>query len=100
MFNDLTMTVKSVLEQCPEARNSDTKLIYGVMRTMGVGRDEAFSSVIRKMLDGSLPAFASITRAKRKVVEICPELDADREIRQMRAEQEEMYKAYSRVKNI
>lgn len=94
---DLMQVVKSCLEQLPETRDSDNKLIYAVYRKSGVGKDETFASVINKVINGDLPAFASITRAKRKVVELNPELDCSAPVKAFRQEQEEQYKALARV---
>ena len=89
--------VKGCLEQIPETRNSDNKLIYAVYRKLGMDMNETFRNVINKVMDGQLPAFASITRAKRKVVELYPELDCDKKVREFRDEQQMQYKALARV---
>lgn len=96
MTNDLTTTVEKVLKAYPETRDSDTKLIYCVYRCYGLPKGETFESVISKLLDNQLPAFASITRAKRKVVETHPELDCSAKVREFRNEQEKIYKEYAR----
>lgn len=88
--------VEYVLRETKETRDSDTKLIYAVFRNMGVYKDESFASVSNKILSKQLPSYASITRAKRKVVEKHPELDCSKKVREMRNEQEEMFKAYAR----
>ena len=95
-IKDTATVVEQALTQYREARESDTKLIYLVMRMCGVSKDESFASVMNKMLNGQLPAFASITRAKRKVVEQHPELDCSAKTRELRNAQEEAYKAYAR----
>ena len=96
MNNTLQDIVEKTLRSIPETRNSDHKLIYAVYRNLGVTKDETFCSVMNKMVNGSLPPFATITRAKRKVVEKHPELDCSAKVREMRNELEEQYKAYAR----
>ena len=90
-IRDLAEIVKEVLETTPQTRESDNKLIYCVMRKCGVQNGESFSSVMQRLIDGELPAFASITRAKRKVVELYPELDCSTETRKLRDEQRGEY---------
>lgn len=90
-IRDLAEVVKEVLETTPQTRDSDNKLIYCVMRKCGMQNGESFASVIQKIIDGELPAFASITRAKRKVVELYPHLDCSKEVREMRDEQRGEY---------
>ena len=97
MALDLTKVVERALRDCEDARNSDNKLIYYVMRYYGMKKEATFAQVINAIINGDLPAFASITRAKRKVVELHPELDCKAEVRRMRSEQEEMYKEYARM---
>lgn len=95
-LNDLSVLVEKALRDYPQTRDSDTKLIYCVMRMCGVSRDESFTSVMLKLLNNELPAFASITRAKRKVVELNPELNCSEKVREFRQEQQEAYKDFSR----
>lgn len=96
MSKDLSSVVEQALRQCKETRDSDTKLIYYVYRLYGLPKGATFETVIAGLLDGKLPAFASITRAKRKIVEQHPELDCSKEVREFRNAQEEAYKAYAR----
>lgn len=96
MALDLTEVVERTLRDYKQTRDSDNKLIYCVMRYYGVGKDATFSQVINMVIEGKLPAFASITRAKRKVVELHPELDCSATVKKFRKEREEAYKAYAR----
>ena len=88
---DLAYVVKGVLEQVKEARESDIKLMYCVLRKCGMENGETFASVCQRIMDKQLPTFASITRAKRKVVELYPELDCSAKTRQMRDEERGEY---------
>ncbi len=86
-IRDLAEVVKDVLTQYKDTRDSDNQLIYCVMRKCGMQNGETFASVIQRIMNGELPAFASITRAKRKVVELYPELDCPKEVRKLRDEE-------------
>ena len=97
---DLLTITKKCLEQSEEARNSDTKLIYHVYRCYGLKQNAPFEVVLHLIMDGRLPAFASITRAKRKVVELYPYLDCSAKVRELRNEQQENYVAMARVREI
>lgn len=93
---DLTTIVEKVLRQYPETRDSDSKLIYCVYRLYGLPMRSTFEYVVSELIQGNLPAFASITRAKRKLVETYPELDANATVKAYRAQQEAMYEEYAR----
>lgn len=96
----LLEVVKSCLQQIPETRNSDNKLLYAVYRHLGLEAHSTFEKVITMIIAGELPALASITRAKRKVVELHPELDCCLQVRTLRDAQQESYVALSKVKKI
>ena len=96
MNKDLQSIVEKTLRAIPETRDSDNKLIYAVMRHYGIEKDTTFASVMKSIIDGKLPPFASITRAKRKVVEKFPELDCCAKVRADRDALEEFYKDYAR----
>lgn len=99
MSKDLSVIVEDVLRKIPQTRDNNNKLIYCVLRSCGVESNESFTSVINKLINGELPAFESITRARRKIVEQHPELDANEKVKELRAKQEQMYKGYARGTN-
>ena len=99
MSKDLSAIVEDVLRKIPQTRDCNNKLIYCVLRSCGVESNESFTSVINKLINGELPALESITRARRKLVEQHPELDANAKVKELRAKQEEMYKGYARGTN-
>lgn len=87
--------VKELLEKYPQTRNSDKFLMWTVW-TYQIEKEEG-----KKPLENGLPQFLpfhmfintcttpeSITRARRKVQEIHPELQAIPEIQAIRAEKE------------
>ena len=98
--DNLLVLVKACLEQVPETRDSDNKLLYAIYRHLGVDSNTSFERVINKVIRGELPAFASITRAKRKVVELYPHLDCSAKVRELRDQQEQAYKSLAKVDRI
>lgn len=85
---DVAIEVKKALEASKDARNNDHILIYAVMRAFGMPKRATIEWVLYNIMEGKLPTFATITRAKRKVVELYPELDCDKKVREMRDEEE------------
>jgi predicted RNA-binding protein with EMAP domain len=74
--------VKKILELHPSTRNSDKRLIWQVYKDMyPFGQDLTIS--YHDFME--LPAFESITRARRKIQEIHPELQATKEVFEQRA---------------
>lgn len=98
--NNLLKEVKACLTQIPETRDSDNMLMYCIYRHYGLEEHATFERVINKIIKGELPAFASITRAKRKVVELYPELDCSAKVRELRDQQEQAYKELAKVREI
>lgn len=92
--------VKYCLTAFKETRDSDNKLIYAVFRTYGMSPTATFASVVNAITEKRLPTFASVTRAKRKVVELHPELDCSSKVRDMRDEQELIYRQMSKIKEV
>lgn len=89
--------VEKVLRECAQARDNNNILIYALFKQYGVSGTDNFASVMLKMINKELPSFESITRARRKVVELYPELDASASVKALRKQAEEEYKEYARV---
>ena len=89
-------TVENILRGSADARNNNNVLTWAVFKKFGVKADESWASVVMKLIAHELPSFESITRARRKVVELYPELDADESVRALREQAEEEYKNYAR----
>ena len=88
--------VEKTLRSSQQARDNNYVLIWGVYKEYGVASNESFASVTLKLIDKKLPPLESVLRARRKVVELYPELDANATVKAYRAQQEEMYKEYAR----
>lgn len=85
--------VKSILESVPETRDDDFELIYEVAKEFGWGGC-AFGQALTLWRDRGCPSFESITRARRKVQELHPELRSEERVAEMRAEQEGQYREF------
>ena len=68
--------VKNILETDSSSRNSDKRLVWSVCYRLGL----TDSGTITYDNFMKAPTFESITRARRKVVELHPELAGDREV--------------------
>lgn len=77
--------VKDILEKEPYARNSDKGLIWEVLDRRGLLEDGCLTWGRFK----SSPTFESITRARRKVQECHPELQANESVRKVRKQMSE-----------
>lgn len=89
--------VKEILTEEPKARNSDMHLYYMVcLKTNARVLGMPFSQVLMNLKKYNLPPFASVDRARRKVQKLYPELASDKKVKEMREEQEEIYRKYSK----
>ena len=68
--------VKNILETDSSSRNSDKRLVWSVCFRLGL----TDSGTITYDNFMKAPTFESITRARRKVVELHPELAGDRDV--------------------
>lgn len=80
--------IKSLLNDYPKLRNSDKELLLVIFRIKGVGLTDKQEQMIR-----DLPAFESITRARRKAQEEISALQAVEEVRQARQVKETEYRS-------
>jgi len=92
-LKQLNKVVKEVLEENPETRRSDIKLIMEVFKRRGVNTSESFATLA---VNGQLAQMESITRARRKVQSDYPELKDDHAA-ELRAEREEVFREYAKT---
>lgn len=92
-LKQLNKIVKEVLEENPETRRSDIKLIMEVFKRRGVNTSESFATLA---VNGQLAQMESITRARRKVQSDYPELKDDHTA-ELRAEREEVFREYAKT---
>jgi len=80
--------IKKLLEWKPQLRNSDKELLLEIFRIKGVGLTQEQEKMIK-----DLPAFESITRARRKAQENDDNVQAIEKIRQERQVKETEYRS-------
>lgn len=81
---DTLIRVKNLLSQYPETRNSDKHLLDRYY--------ELFERVYTKLSSTQTPV-ESITRARRKVQELCPELGAEKLVSEFRSAKERSFRS-------
>ena len=84
----LKQKIKELLQRYPKLRNSDKELILEIFKIKGVGLTEKQEKMIR-----DLPAFESITRARRKAQEEYEKLQAVEVIKQAKQVKETEYRS-------
>lgn len=100
MRQNMTDLVKSILLENKDARNSDRYLYYLVCMkkfpqvTLGMVSLESY--LLDKMIYDTFPDFASVSRCRRKVQELYPQLRADKEVADFREYKEQEYKDYAK----
>lgn len=92
-LNKLTDVVLAELKENVEARRSDTVLLMGVFKRMGIDTRKSFEELAK---DGELRQMESITRARRKVQSAHPEL-RDAGVTVLRKAREEVFKEYAKA---
>ena len=90
MKNKTFDLVKEILENDPTTRNDDCELIWEVAHRHGLD-NMPFSMAIIQWRVRKLPTFEAITRARRKVQELYPQLQATANVRRGRAINEQKY---------
>lgn len=95
--------VKVILIEMPEARNDDyllwLKVIETIARAEGKPHITKYWSVegfLANAKYSSFPQFETVSRARRKVQERCPELRGSAETQAARSEKEEEFKNFAR----
>lgn len=90
--------VKYVLTTYKDTRDDDFVLIYRVYKEINEGAmiRELFCEVMLNHKEYGLPAFEGVTRARRKLQKEYPELRPSEKISELRQQQEEDYREYSR----
>lgn len=93
--------VHGILIDYPETRNSDTILYYRFAQQVGMAKgvdilNLPFGGVLLEMKKLDLPSIESVGRTRRKIQERYPNLAGDEKIQQMRDDQEETYRLYSK----
>lgn len=88
--------VKSILVECPEARDYDMILYYEVVRRLN--KDalyRPFDQVILNLKALGLPCFETVRRTRQKVQRENPSLKGCKKAQDKRAENEEVFENYA-----
>lgn len=92
-IKDIAPAVKGILEHDARYRDDDNKLISVIWwQEIGVHRIEDLTGkeVLRMLYDGELTPAESITRARRKIQELHPELLGEKRKKRRRQQEEEV----------
>jgi hypothetical protein len=98
-FGELQNKVLLVLEKYEEIRSDDFKLYFHVCRSINenVAIMDRFSYVMLNHKELGFPSFESVTRYRRKVFELHPNLKPEK-VTKFRKEKEEEFREYSKRK--
>lgn len=94
--------VRSILERDENARNNDNYLYLRVLQETAKNKvlphphDITMELFLLKMSDWGFPPFESVRRSRQKVQEECPWLAPCVKVAELRAENEEAYRAFAR----
>ena len=92
-FKRARTIVKEILEECPKSRNSDNFLYTKVIEKLNKGAlDKPFWEVMLNLKELGLPCYETISRARRKLQEEFPELQACDAVQDFRTEREETFR--------
>jgi hypothetical protein len=94
----VSKVVKEVLTEIPKTRNSDSYLYLKVLERFD-NKDILDSISVPFFLCNikrlKFPCFETVRRARQKIQEKCPELQANKEIREVRDAKEEVFHNYA-----
>ncbi len=79
----LETIVKKILEEDKESRKDNFVLVANVYSTLGIPIEKQFNYLMNNHKEYKLPSFESITRVRRKIVEIYPNLNSNVEEREI-----------------
>ena len=90
--------VRTILEEEPQTRNSDSLLYLQVLKRVG---ENLLSMSVRDFLanmgESDAPPFESVRRTRQKVQAECPWLAASPKVGEFRAENEQIYRDFARA---
>ena len=97
--------VLAILDQNPDARDSDDVLYYYICRQKLLEKGYAvshmiFSDVWLFLREYGIPPYETVRRTRQKIQQHHPELRANADVQAMREVKEEEYKNYARSINV
>lgn len=94
---NITEIVLDILKTEPETRSSDYELYFHVCKTINPRIIAMqFGSVMKNHKDLGIPAFETVSRCRRKVVEKHPSLAGVEQVECQRSMNEETFKKYAK----
>ena len=89
--------VKIILQECPQARNSDPYLYYKVVERINPNAlHRTFEYTLLNMPELGLPCFETVRRSRAKIQSEHPELQSSEPVHSFRSINEEIMKEYVR----
>lgn len=90
---ELKKVVHAELVENEQARRSDTELLLGVFKRLGINTQESFASLANS---GKLRQMESITRCRRKLQQEYPELRVE-PVAELRNERQQTFKDFAKA---
>lgn len=99
-IRDVAVIVKGIMEAHPKTRDDDFLLYAYVLNKFGQSKNIPFWDMAALVKMSQLPSMESIGRARRKVQELYPELQAEKKILEARTNNQEEYIEFSQDRRI
>ena len=90
---ELKKVVYAELVENEQARSSDTELLLGVFKRLGINAQESFAELANS---GKLRQMESITRCRRKLQQEYPELRVE-PVAELRNERQQIFKDFAKA---
>lgn len=91
----ITTQVKRILENDPRTRNSDDVLYAKIVKDLGY-TDFPVYAFLEYRASFDIPSYESVSRCRRKLQELYPELAADPNVEAARELEEERFREYAK----
>jgi len=95
-LGELKKVVYAELVENEQARSSDTELLLGVFKRLGINAQESFAELANS---GKLRQMESITRCRRKLQQEHPELRVE-PVAELRNERQQIFKDFAKAEGV
>lgn len=95
-LGELKKVVYAELVENEQARSSDTELLLGVFKRLGINAQESFAELANS---GKLRRMESITRCRRKLQQEYPELRVE-PVAELRNERQQIFKDFAKAEGV
>ena len=100
-LNRIQYMVYEILRDNEDCRNSDNWLYLEVLKKHGINvLGMSVDNFFRHFSDYDVPRYETVSRARRKVQELIPELESVESVRKWRHENETRFREFSKEKRI